>query len=409
MRRARRVHTLKRKRRRRGWLPGLVVLILIYVLVVAVIPPAALQARNLPVTLPNQPSVGIPWPNYGQAAIGAVGFGLLAQHGDPKPLPMASVAKVVTALAVLKQRPIIEGQPTGIITITADDVATYKQYLSEGQSYVPVEVGEQLTQYQALQALLLPSANNIADILARWAFGSQLNYLEFVNPFTKTLGLKNTTLTDASGFSPQTVSTAEDLTLLAEIAMNTPIIAEIVSQPQADLPVAGTVYNVNRLVGHNGIIGIKTGNTDEAGGCYLFSVRRTVAEQEVTLVGAIMGAPNLSQSIDDALPLIESSFKAFAVTTPIHTSQIVGEINQPGGKRTPIVVRQGLTLLAWGDQKPDVKVKINGLGSSVKQNEEVGNMEVNLGNMSYTLPLVAADSLPRPSLGWRIRHVGGYL
>ncbi len=312
---------------------------------------------------------------------------------------------------MLKQHPIYTGQPLALLTITEQDVTTYKEYAAQDQSVVAVEAGEQLSEYQALQALLLPSANNMADVLARWAFGSTSNYLDFVNPFTKTLGMTNTHMADASGFSPLTVSTAVDLAKLAEIAMNQPAIAEIVNQSQADLPVAGIVYNVNRLVGHAGIVGIKTGNTDQAGGCYLFSVKRAIDEMHtVTLVGANMGAPNLTQAIDDALPLIDAAYKAFSVTNPVRTNQIVGHISQTGGTETSLIVGRGLTVLTWEGQKPAVdSVKINHIGPSVNQGEEIGQLNLVIGNQTYHLPLVAAHTIPQHSYIWRIRHAAGYL
>ena len=410
MRRQQRVHQQHSRRQRRRWPAVMLVLAAIYVSVVSVVPIAPLNAKADTIGAPSRPAVSLPWPKYGQSAVGAVGFGKLAENGEQKPLPIASVAKVITALAVLKQRPIIEGQPEAILTMTQEDVALYHQHFAEGQSHVRVEEGEQLTQYQALQALLLPSANNMAEALARWAFGSTQEYLEFVNSFTKTLGMKNTTIADTSGFSPQTVSTAADLVLLAEIAMNNPVISEIVRQGEAEIPVAGKIYNVNNLVGQQGVIGIKTGNTDEAGGCYLFSAERQIdGGHKATIVGAIMGAPDRAQAIGDSLPLMEDTFKAFAVISPVRTGQIVGRIDQAGGNHTSIIVGRGMTELAWGDNKPVYDIKLKPLQSYVQQSEEVGQLTVSLGNMTHNTPLVAEQSLDKKSFLWRIRHAAGYL
>lgn len=409
-RRHKRDKAQKRKKRSFGLLPAVIVVLLIYVIVVSVMPLAALQVQTSSIEIPTKPATQLPWPGYGQAALGAVGYGMLAQHGDPKPLPIASVAKVITALAVLKKRPINKGQPLPIITITAEDVAVYKQYAAQDQSVVEVQAGEQITEYQALQALLLPSANNMADILVRWAFGSNDDYLKFANPFARTVGMKNTHVDDASGYSPKTVSTAEDLTKLAEIATSHPLIAEIVNQAQADIPVAGTVYNVNKLVGHDGIIGIKTGNTDEAGGCYMFSVRRSVdADHQVTLVGTIMGAVSLSAAIDDALPLIDAAFKLFRKSDVVHASQIFGKVERPDGGSVPLVAKDNLSIVVWDNHAPKIAVETTTLGTSAKQDDEIGHLEITNGDMSYTMPLVSSETIKPASYSWRIRHAGGYL
>ena len=410
-RRRRRVTRKPKVRRGRTTVVVLFLMAGLYVAGVSVMPLASLQTETLALTIPQKTAPTLPWPNYGQSAVGAVGFGLLAKNGDPKPLPIASVAKVITALAVLKQRPIHDDQPLPILTMTAEDVATFEKYVAQDQSVIKVELGEQLTQYQALQALLLPSANNMADALVRWAFGSTANYLEFVNPFTKTLGMTDTHIADASGFSPQTVSTATDLTRLAEIAMNHPVIAEIVSQPQADLPVAGIVRNVNRLVGYEGIVGIKTGNTDEAGGCYLFSAKRKIdAQHTVTLVGVVMGAVNLSRAIDDSLPIIEAASKEFSLTTLIQPSQIVGRIKQAGGAQTAIIATKALSQVTWSGQQTTVKdIQLSSVGADVIRGEEIGRIRLETGGRAYQVPVAAADTIAEHSYIWRLRHAAGYL
>ncbi len=81
-------------------------------------------------------------------------------------MPIASVAKVMTAYLTLREHPLAPGQEGFTITITAAEVAEEEQRAGELQSTLPVRAGERLTERQALQALLLPSANNIAALLA---------------------------------------------------------------------------------------------------------------------------------------------------------------------------------------------------------------------------------------------------
>ncbi len=163
----------------------------------------------------------LPWPAYGQSAFGAVGYGVLATNNTETPVPIASIAKTITALAILQKKPLqIIGQQTAptlpLITLTDTDVQFYRDYLAKDGSVVPVTSGEQISEYQALQAILIPSANNIAETTARWAFGSIDEYVAYANQFVKTLGMSHTHVADASGFSPQTTSTAEDLVLLGQ-------------------------------------------------------------------------------------------------------------------------------------------------------------------------------------------------
>src|SRR5262249_49069345 len=139
------------------------------------------------------------------------------------------------------------------------------------QSVVPVKAGEVLTERQALTALMLPSANNIARILGRWVAGSVPQFLVTMNGTAQALGMANTRYTDPAGWDPGTVSTADDQIRLAELALTIPAFAQIVATPQAKVPMAGVVHNRNRLLGTDGIDGVKTGSMNSAGGNLVFT------------------------------------------------------------------------------------------------------------------------------------------
>ena len=139
------------------------------------------------------------WPAYGQAAIGSPNYGVLDESGDQTPTPTASTAKIMTALAVLNQKPFKRTQGGPILTMTDEDVAAYTYYSTHDGSFVPVAAGEQLNEYQALEAMLLPSANNMAETLARWAFGSTDAYVQYANSLATELGMRHTHIADASG------------------------------------------------------------------------------------------------------------------------------------------------------------------------------------------------------------------
>jgi D-alanyl-D-alanine carboxypeptidase (penicillin-binding protein 5/6) len=165
------------------------------------------------VSLPT--ATGLPvisWPSVGQSAVAIPGTSILESHGKQTSAPTASVAKVITALAVLQKKPLEIDRPGPSLTLTAADVAIYNSYVAQEGSVVPVSNGEQITEYQMLEALMLPSANNIADSLAIWAFGSLTNYQVYAQHYVTGLGLKSTHIgSDASGYSPSTISSARDL------------------------------------------------------------------------------------------------------------------------------------------------------------------------------------------------------
>jgi D-alanyl-D-alanine carboxypeptidase (penicillin-binding protein 5/6) len=360
-------------------------------------------ASSQPTIPTKSQAVTIQWPSYGQASIGAVGYGTLGTNGEQKALPTASVAKVMTALAVLKQKPLKTGQQGPIITIDEQDVEEYNRTVAMDGSNVPVMLGEEISEYQALQALLLPSANNMAHTLAKWAYGSEENYLRFVNNFAKSLGMENTNFDDPSGYSPETVSTSQDLVKLAVNAMDNPVIAEIAAQKVADIPVAGQIYNINMLLGRNGIVGVKTGNTEQAGGCFMAAAVREINGKKVIAVSVIMGAPNLSVALRDSMPLIQSVLAGFSEVTIAKAGDQVGTFNQPWAKPIPLIVRSDLRGIVWQDSSVGAELKIDNPTTMVAAGSKVGTITLNAGRNTAESNVVINQDTSAPSLAWRLR------
>lgn len=366
-------------------------------------------SRPLPVVQPKvnfsqpktSPTVNLPWPAYGQGALGAQGYGLLETHGQQKAAPMASITKVVTALAVLKQKPLAVGEHGPTITISSDDVAIYNSYYTQGGSVVKVEAGEQISEYQALQALLIPSANNMADTLVVWAFGSMENYITYANQMLQGLSLSQTKVVDASGILPQSTSTSADLVSLGLTVMESPVLADIVSQETANLPVASSVNNVNWLLGSDGVIGIKTGNTDVAGGCFLFAAKRIVNGQNIKLVGALMQAPDLNTVIKNARAVIVASDSGFESVKVASKGQTIGTYKAPWGGSTNAVAGQDLNILAWRGNKLQTNAKLDKLKTPAKAGTLAGSVSVTSDQKTSSIPVILKSNLSGPPWHWR--------
>jgi serine-type D-Ala-D-Ala carboxypeptidase (penicillin-binding protein 5/6) len=230
------------------------------------------------------------WPAHGQAAV-QMGQSQVRAGPNQHAAPIASVAKVMTAYLVLRDRPLRPGEDGPTITLTDADVADTERRRRQQESVVPVVAGERLTELQALQALLLPSANNIAAVLARWDAGSADRFVARMNATARSLGMTHTRYTDPSGYDDATVSTAADQVRLVDRAMRLPVFASIVATPSVTLPVAGTVHNTNTLLGHDGFVGVKTGSTAAAGGCFAFRAIRWIDGKRTTITGVVLGQP----------------------------------------------------------------------------------------------------------------------
>src|SRR5580765_5455078 len=194
------------------------------------------------------------WPAYGQAAFVRARQSQVRAGPNQHAAAIASVAKVMTAYVVLRDHPLRLGEDGPTLTLTDGDVVDTDRRRDQEESVVSIAAGEQLTERQALQALLLPSANNIAAVLARWDAGSAERFVDRMNATASSLGMTQTRYTDPSGYDDATVSTAADQVRVVDRAMRLPVFASIVATPSAALPVAGTVHNTNTLLGHNGFV-----------------------------------------------------------------------------------------------------------------------------------------------------------
>lgn len=254
---------------------------------------------------------------------------------------------MMTALVILHDHPLVPEQPGPLFLITNDDVTTYKDDIAEGDSTLRVVAGEQLSEYQLLEGLLVPSGDNIASLLAAWDAGSSAAFVDKMNAMTRTLGLTATHYGDPSGLSTLSRSTAADQALVAAQAMANPVIAAIVSHPQLAFPVTGTITNYNPALGVDGIIGIKSGWTFEAKSCLVTAAYRSVNHQQnVLIVSVTLGQPgglvnpaHVDEALLTATTAALSSYRIVASDATVATLLVRGSnSNRPllGPKRSKV-------------------------------------------------------------------------
>jgi serine-type D-Ala-D-Ala carboxypeptidase (penicillin-binding protein 5/6) len=275
---------VRRRRRRRRSVAGVVGCVVLLLLATV----AALAVRTLDADSRRAYLSTDGWPEHGQGAY-QLGDGRPAASPDQHPVPIASLAKVMTALVVLQHLP-LDGNADGPTLVVRDeDVADTARRAGRDESVVAVRAGERLTERQALMALLLPSANNVAVMLARYVSLTVDTFVDEMNVTAASLGMTHTTYTDPSGFDPATVSTAVDQLTLARHVAADDTLAAMMATSSYRLPVAGTVANTNTLLGHDGFAGMKTGSHDAAGGCFMFRSHRSVHGVPTELLGVVLG------------------------------------------------------------------------------------------------------------------------
>ncbi len=245
----------------------------------------------------------------GQSAIGTLEYGVVRTSQEKQPsMPMASITKLVTALVIMDIAPFNKGEVGDTHLLNEQDERYWHDYVALQGTITPVTAGYQMTQYEMLQAILLPSSNNMADSLVDRYFKDRTEYLEYADILLTSYGLKDTRVADASGFSPDSVSTPSDLITIGQKVLQNPVLAEIVAQKNAAISVAGEIPNYNPLIELPGVTGIKPGATDEAGYCLVFSaLAQTKSGKSETVIGVVMGHADRSQYQNSAFNLLNNA------------------------------------------------------------------------------------------------------
>ena len=344
-------------------------------------------------------------PGFGSFAVGAVGFdGLLAAGDEQRPMPMASITKVITALVVLDANPVPAGEGGPEITYTEADVDIYWDQVAQNSSVAPVVAGSTLTLRESLEAMLLPSGGNYSISIANWAFGSVDAFLERARAWLDEHGLVNTRLVDTSGLSLDDVSTAAEIIELGKLAIADPAVAEIVAMQSADIPELGTLKNGNKLLGTHGVDGIKTGTTDDAANL-LFSADYPVGSSSVTVVGVLLGGATHAVLNEAIAAMLDSIAPGFHEVTPLEANEVLAEYETPWGETARARTSGGASVVVWSDTPVDVEVHADPL-TLASRGDEVGTAVVHAGSQEITVPLVLDASLDDPGAWWRLTNPG---
>ncbi|WP_202544826.1 D-alanyl-D-alanine carboxypeptidase [Streptomyces sp. SID5606] len=401
-------------RRVKIWTPLVVLLLIVFAVAQSMRP---LPAPTLDLTAEDSFTFeggkpDIPWPSSGQAALDVQGIGSFGSSGDQKPVPIASVAKVMTAYVILRDHPLKSGADGPKIKI---DQAAEDQSQAGQESTVNVFEGDSISQREALESILIASANNVARLLARWDAGSEKAFVEKMNAAAEDLGMTNSTYTDPSGLNNTTVSTAVDQVKLAKAAMTEPAFREVAAMMSYDDYKGVNHSNWNHLVGHNDVVGIKTGTTTSALGNLVFAAKKDVDGETRTIVGAVVrqpagGADNtiLGAALDSSDKLIRAAQDTLESSTIVKKGTVVGYVDDGLGGRTPVVATQDVKAVGWAGLTVKLTFKADEVPHTAKAGTKVGTLAVGDGGSSGAVKVPAAlrDDLAEPGFADKLTRVG---
>jgi D-alanyl-D-alanine carboxypeptidase (penicillin-binding protein 5/6) len=403
----------RERRRRRHLITVLLICVVIVLLIVGglvavlVQPlPRATLAIPTRVLLTSGAVPAVHWPTEGQGAYAIDSLGVSDHSPGETPQPIGSLAKMMTALLVLRDHPLTAGEQGPTVTISAADAAGFVNDLATDQSNVRLVTGEVLTERQLLEGLLVHSANDVADVLARWDAGSLPAFTTKMNAAAAELGMHQTTYTDPAGFDPGTVSTAADQLVVASAAMAVPTFAQIVSLPSVSLPEAGVVSSYTPLIGTDGVIGVKSGLTTQAGGCDVMATVTTVGGHHVLVLSAVLGqmsgSDRLAAAGAAALSINQSAATGIVTVRAVSAQRPVSTVGWPSS-RVGVVTSRDLDVPSWPGHRVVVAPRLTrSITGSLEAQVIVGAVRVRSGTFSASASLATARALPEPGIFERL-------
>lgn len=393
----------RRGRRRRAFF------IVLLVLLIASYGGLASQVKATYVSNTYDVSIGrqfidLPWPALGAAAVGFTDSSqVVSQFNGTTKLPSASTIKTLTALVVLNAKPLVgEGE---LIAFDGSDEAYFNSVQSAGGAAVRIPAGTSITYLKALEIMLLSSANNVADKLAIWGFGSMENYVNAATIYAADNGLKSTVVVDASGLSPETKSSANDLVKIGLKALDNTVIGQIVKTETITLADGQVIDNTNVLLGVDGFNGLKTGFTDEAGACLIASKAVVIGGKTIQAVSVVMGQPDRTAAYATSRMVMDEFLSNFTQKNMLAKGQVIGDYTSPWGTKTPIRVREPLSVVSYDGLSVGGVSNLDKTIGYAKAGTKVGVFRVDDTEVEVEL----AEDLPSPSISWRLIHLVDYI
>ncbi len=324
----------------------------------------------------------------------------------------ASTTKIMTAILALEKCNLSD-----VVRVTYSAI----QNVPSGYTIADLKVDEELTVEQLLHLLLIPSASDAANTLAEHIGGSVDGFTAMMNAKAKELGCTNTNFTNPDGrHDEQHTSTAYDLTLMANYAMNNDSFRSIVSKasyilyPTNKCTTERYFKTTNYLLNKNSndyyydkAIGIKTGFTTPAGNCLVAAAKVDDMECIVTILGAKQNSDGLSERFVEAKQLFEFAFGNYTYKTVKYKSDIIKTIDIKGATKDSKTLNLELdkNIYAFISKKD---LNTNFEPTSITLNEDIkapilkgdvlGTATYSIEDQTYTVNLVASSDVYKSNL-----------
>ena len=316
----------------------------------------------------------------------------------------ASTTKIMTAMLTLEHCKLDD-----VATVTSEAITS----VPSGYSSDLLKMGEELTIKDLLYALLLPSSNEAANVLAIHVAGSIDSFASMMNTKAVELGCKNTHFLNPNGVHDEDhYTTAYDLAIMAREAMKNDTFKQIVSTASYTLPSTNKYTRIDRnLITTNDLIkkqsknyyeyaiGIKTGSTTPAKNCLVASATK----DGKNLISVVLKADKDSDRYNDTKTLFNYGFDNFSKKDIVKTGDIVKTIDVKNATSTTknlnLVADSGINTLVTNDKLNDTiepEITLNEhLQAPIKKDDIVGTAKYTVDNIQYTINLKAGNEVKK--------------
>ena len=357
--------------------------------------------------------------NFGQQAVAIDGKIVYSKNNIGTPvMPIASTVKTILALSVMEKKPFSLGEKGETLSISGTDYADYTGYVAANGSTTPVKIGEVYSEYDALSLVLMASSNNMADTLARWAFGSIEDYHNFALEMLAGWGITDVKFgADASGYDPATTGSAESLALISQKLMTQPVLAEIVGRKDYNAENVGAISNTNKLLGIDKISGVKTGfNGDGYSGYCLASsffepfssVDGNSETKNHIITVALLGAPTRNDSFASSQAIVEKTQSIYQPVELIKIGDDIGFYDAWWIDKTSIVTEENASMLGYSGQETFASLEMNS-ASKNSTDTITGSLNLQIADEQKTIQVRTAEPIKTsPDLWERFLRVFGW-
>jgi D-alanyl-D-alanine carboxypeptidase (penicillin-binding protein 5/6) len=331
---------------------------------------------------------------------------VLFEKNSHKPLPPASITKLMTMLLVM------EAIDEGKITLK-DQVRVSENAASMGGTQIFLEPGEQMSVHDLLKGVAISSGNDASVALAEYIGGTEQNFVHMMNEKAKTLGMKNTYFQNTNGLPAKNhYSSAYDIALLSRELLRHPGITKYTGVYQDYLRQNSKkpfwLVNTNKLVRYYpGLDGLKTGFTSEAKFCLAATAKR----DQMRVIVVVMGEPDSKTRNQEVSSMLDYAFNHYTSHLLYKKEDLIAEKKIEKGDPEVVRIRanQPFSLLMKKGEKIDQyrqKWIWKPLKAPIKKGDILGKIQFEKdGKVVSELVLESADNVQKANLWSSVKRV----